>query len=182
MRASVLFTSLVWMFSFVVCVFANGESASPLDMFISETSQIKQRIVNEMDSFFIKCNRLPSEDVLMSRYSGGDIPLVWELGWQEQNFYTKRTFFPTEKQKKLEDMFISEIPTTLILKNGAVLEWDEGAERCNVDNLVDGVLLNMISEWEYFEFLGYNVAEKIITSSGNSYNDVYRKKTGELGY
>ena len=182
MKASIHFTSLFWVFFFVICAVAKGEGASPIDMFIRETSQVKQRIVNEMDSFFIKCNRLPSEVVLTSRYSGGDIPLAWELGWQGQNFYTKRTFFPTEAQKKLENIFISEIPTTLILKNGAVLEWDEGAERCNVDNLVDGVLLNMISEWEYFEFLGYNVAEKIITSSGNSYKDVYRKKKGELGY
>ena len=181
MYTSVYFRLYLWAFSLVFCVFAKETIASPLDEFVRETSRVKQRIVNDMDSFLVKCKRLPSEDVLRSRYSGGDIPLVWELGWQGQYFYAKRTFFPTEAQKKLEDIFISEEPTTLVLKKGALLDWHEGLEKCYVDTFNE-VVINMINEWDFFEFLGYNVAEKIIDSSGVSYNGFHKQKKGVPGY
>ena len=170
MKKSVNFSVSLCVLSVVVSIIAKEVSASPLDEFIRETSRVKQRIVNEMDSFLIKCERLPSEDVLLTLSSGGDIPLSWELGWKGKIIYAKRTFFPTEAQKKVETVTIPEEPTTLILKKGALLEWPEGYNRCYV-NSFDDVDINMINEWPLFEFLGYNVAEKIFSSADISYAD-----------
>ena len=173
---------LLFLISFGTLITFAEEGVSPLDMFVRQTSLMKRKVVDDMHSFFLKCERLRCEDVLRSRYSGGDIPLSWELGWKGKNFYAKRTFVPTAVQRKMEDILIPEEPTISILKDGAFMEWSTGLEKCNVDIYEGYTMVNLINEWAFFEFLGYNIAEKIINSSKNTYKDVYEKMENDPAF
>jgi hypothetical protein len=159
-----------------------GEVQPPnLDEIIVALEQTKKGILDN-ELLFFKCDRLDCKDLLHSEFSGGDIPVNWELAWKKDNFYAKRTYFPTEIQKKNKEVFITEEPATLILKNRKLLNWNRGLSKCDIETFAGLITLNFINEWTIFEFLGYNVAEKILTLSGNDYQKICEQMKSEPAF
>lgn len=159
-----------------------GEVQSPhLDEIIVALEQTKKGLL-ENESLSFKCDRLDCQDLLHSGFSGGDIPVGWELAWKKDNFYAKRTYFPTEIQKKNKEVFITEEPATLILKNRKLLNWNKGSSKCDIETFSGLITLNFIKEWTIFEFLGYNVVEKILTHSGNDYQKICEQMKSEPAF
>ncbi|MDR1924086.1 MAG: hypothetical protein LBQ66_06900 [Planctomycetaceae bacterium] len=152
-----------------------------MDKIIVALEQTKKSIFDN-ESLFLRYDRLGCEDLLRSQFSGGDIPVKWELAWKKDKFYAKRTYCPTDAQKKDNSVIITEEPSVLILKNRKLLNWSKGFSKCDIEIFSGFVTLNLIKEWTIFEFLGYNVAEKILTTSGNDYQKTCEQTKDEPAF
>jgi hypothetical protein len=174
------FRSLFWitMFVFPLTSLFAEESLLSIDRVIEVLEKTKQEILDS-NSLFLKCEK-NCYDMLHSKYSGGDISLNWELAWKDSSFYVKRLFRHMDQQSKNQDIFTSEEPFILLLKNKNLLNWNQGNSTCSIENAVGDIIINMINEWELFEYLGYNITEKIITLSGNNYPEIYEQKKNDF--
>ncbi|MDO5553723.1 MAG: hypothetical protein Q4G68_08170 [Planctomycetia bacterium] len=176
-----LFRGCVFFLLMIIPVSVLGADSYPAEVVFTAVKNANSEIMEKSDCLHIKCERLHTKDILQSQYSGGDIPLQWELGWTEKSFYAKKTFFPTDAQKQNAKMFIPEEPCVMIVRGTDILEWDAGRKVCYIDRFLDRDI-NFIQEWSIFELLGFDIAKKILTSTGDNYNDYRRRHAGRLGY
>jgi hypothetical protein len=165
----------------LICIVnaADGDDIHP--NLATVVSSMRKNMITDLPELSLTCNRLRCIDKLHSDYSGGDIPLVYELVWKNNDFYVKRTFFPTDKQKMIKDVFITDLPVILVMKNGKLLEWEQGHNRCGIDNF-DEIDTNFIQEWEIFPLLGINITKKIVEAAGVNYPDYVERKRGKSAY
>jgi hypothetical protein len=175
-----LFEGILILILLLTTVNIYGQQVPSLDKIIEVIEKTQDEILNN-DSLFLKCEK-NCYDILHSKYSGGDIPMSWELAWKNNNFYAKRLFRPTKLQKENKDIFTSEKPFIFLCKNKEFLLWNEGVSQCNIDKYSGNVMINLINEYEIFEYLGYNAAEKILTHSGNDYQKICEQMKSEPAF
>ncbi len=151
-----------------------------LDQIIAGLNSTENQLFHNTDGFLVKFSRLPCVDVLKSEYSGGDIPVNWEVARKGKKYYVKRTFVPIGK-KKVGDIAISTEPLVKVLQDGCLLSWDLRTNRCSIEKFTEGYEINMAYEWSYFELLGVHVIKYAVNDNKGDYESL-RKKEKIQGY
>jgi hypothetical protein len=131
----------------------------------------------QLDSFLVNSERIKSEDITPSRYSGGFIDVEFIVAKSGNRWFTSKAFTQIGQKNAdglnmLGEIWVPLDPQISILKNNLLLEWRQYGEMASVESLTEG--RNTHQCFDFFRHVGWNISRHVVESGSEKYDTVQK--------
>ena len=171
--------SVGWILSSVaLCLLADGSSHAQDPPQIADiVSSIKraEKLFLEADGFRVRCQRVKSEDITPTRYSGGYLNVEFDVAHKKGRWITRKTFLPGSVIPAGVDIQISTNTTVCPSQEGVTLQWEQPSGIALVSSFDHGG--DSLRHLDYFRHVGFDIAKAITKANHVDYEKLRKEES-----
>jgi len=169
---------LLWATSFGSVASASGATPPTVADIVTAVRQ-SERVLLDSEGFVVRCQRVKSQDITPSRYSGGYLNVEFLVAHKKGQWLVHKHFLGNDALPPDANVALPLKPLTIAAKDGLIFQWQQSSLDAHVSKFNNGG--NLFQCLDYFSQLGFDIAKPMTEENRGDYERI-RAGAGLVDY